>query len=299
MARINIIKPGLNKKEVIIDGVAVNLNTYFSELDFTALQPKETAVVLALGNEDLLKQALPYEVEKDIDKAGFISNFMRLSMNTVAENGIAADKAHVFQDAEFLITFYKLNPTLFNKVFTANSFQTLIASIANYDINHFTRLTPEQKSAFFDAATLMNCDREYLASLMYVDNKVASLLILESYAVVDLLYYIINSEYFTSEHTGITIREQKYYLVNEFPSKFSDLQRLLIYELSLKKDFLKKEIFCNQRGYEVLAVLNSIASHSDVTASGILDIFLLHKEESNYASILRDLIAEFKTTFSD
>ena len=220
---------------------------------------------------------------------------MRLSMNTVAENGIAADKAHVFQDAEFLITFYKLNPNLFNKVFTTNSFQTLIASIANYDSNHFARLTPEQKSAFFDAATLMNCVREYLASLMYVDNKVASLLILESYAVIDLLYYIINSEYFTSEHKGITLREQKYYLVNEFPSKFSELQSLLIYELSLKKDFFKKDIFCNQRGYEVLAVLDCIASHSDVTASRLLDIFLLRKEESNYATVLRDLVAEFKT----
>ena len=295
MARIITIKPSKNNQEINVNGNLVELDSFFAELNVSELDPKEFATVLALGNNYILDKALLYKSDSYSDMADFISDFIRLALNPVAESEIIADKAHLIQDAGFLTVFHKLNPLLFNKVFSPESFQHLINSISNYDPYHFTKLTPEQKSAFFDAAILMNCDRGYIASLLYKDNKVAEMLVTSSFAALDLIYELIHDEKYKSEHADLSLREQKYYLVLDFPSTIYDFQKLLVYEITQKKGFLKKGYFRSQVGFEALEAIDKIASISDSGVRGVFAIFFSGNKVCNYSQVLQDLILELRS----
>jgi hypothetical protein len=71
------------------------------------------------------------------------------------------------------------------------------------------------------------------------------------------------------------LREQKCYLVLDFPGTIYEFQKLLVYEITEKKFFLKEVFFRSQVGFEALEAIYKIASISDSGAKGFFcNIFL-------------------------
>ena len=193
---INSIESDTTCKSILIDKSITSLDVYFSKLDYDNLSPESMGVVLALGDVGVLNKALhcAHNDEKlsyNADmwaKVEFIKHYINLALNTVTESPIAADRAHVFQDAKFIVTFYKLNPILFPKIFDLALFTILISSIANYDNYHFAKLEPEAKSLFYEMSILIGVEKKYALNLIYYNAPASQVLVQYSFGVLDLLF---------------------------------------------------------------------------------------------------------------
>jgi hypothetical protein len=281
-----------------INGSIVSFEDYFATLNLKELSPESLAIILAAGDYDLINSALSYDDSRKHSRVYYVREIIKASMNSAQENSINVDVAQMVYNAEFLITIYSLRPLLFSQIFNPSSFESLVSSIENYDYKHFSKLSPLHKSIFYDMSMLMGLNKLYLSHLLYVDNKVARLLLKYSYESIDRLYEILYDESYKNEYGVHSIREKKFFLVAEFPETFAKLQKHLVLELSddINNSSLK-ELFVGQDGVEVINLLKDIAISHDSKIHSFICRLLPSKKKYNYAMVLLDLIERLKKIY--